>query len=181
MDSEINFNVIELLEYIQDTIETAPKVPISGKAMVDKKELLEAIDQIVNYLPDEFKKARWIVNEKDRILAAAKEEYNSVRKDTIEIMRQNVERHDIVKEAKIRAQEIISSAKKDAKAIRLGSRDYSNEILTELDKQIEEKKGELIQILEESYKKEAMDINDNIQGISSTIKENIKELQDMQK
>ena len=142
MDSEINFNVIELLEYIQDTIETAPKVPISGKAMVDKKELLEAIDQIVNYLPDEFKKARWIVNEKDRILAAAKEEYNSVRKDTIEIMRQNVERHDIVKEAKIRAQEIISSAKKDAKAIRLGSRDYSNEILTELDKQIEEKKGE---------------------------------------
>lgn len=41
MDSEINFNVIELLEYIQDTIETAPKVPISGKAMVDKKELLE--------------------------------------------------------------------------------------------------------------------------------------------
>ena len=96
-------------------------------------------------------------------------------------MRQNVERHDIVKEAKIRAQEIISSAKKDAKAIRLGSRDYSNEILTELDKQIEEKKGELIQILEESYKKAAMDINDNIQGISSTIKENIKELQDMQK
>ena len=73
MDSEINFNVIELLEYIQDTIETAPKVPISGKAMVDKKELLEAIDQIVNYLPDEFKKARWIVNEKDRILARSEE------------------------------------------------------------------------------------------------------------
>ena len=32
-------------------------------------------------------------------------------------------------------------SQKDAKAIRLGSRDYSNEILTELDKQIEEEKG----------------------------------------
>ena len=180
MENEINFNVIELLEYLQDTIERAPRVPISGKAMIDKKDVLEIIDQIVNYLPDEFKKAKWIVNEKDRILGEAKDEYNSVRRETIEIMRQNVERHDIVKEAKIRAQEIISSAKKDAKAIRLGSRDYSNEILTELDKQIEEKREELIRTIEECYKKAAMDIDNNIQGISSTIKENIKELQDMQ-
>lgn len=179
MENEINFNVIELLEYLQDTIERAPKVPISGKAMIDKKDVLEIIDQIVNYLPDEFKKAKWIVNEKDRILGEAKAEYNSVRRETIEIMRQNVERHDIVKEAKIRAQEIISSAKKDAKSIRLGSRDYSNEILTDLDKQIEEKREELIRTIEESYRKVAMDIDNNIHGISSTIKENIKELQDM--
>ena len=179
MENEIDFNVIELLEYLQDTIERAPKVPISGKAMIDKKDVLEIIEQIVNYLPDEFKKAKWIVNEKDRILGEAKDEYNSVRRETIEIMRQNVERHDIVKEAKIRAQEIISSAKKDAKAIRLGSRDYSNEILTELDKQIEEKREELIRTIEECYKKAAMDIDNNINGISSTIKENIKELQDM--
>ena len=179
MENEIDFNVIELLEYLQDTIERAPKVPISGKAMIDKKDVLEIIEQIVNYLPDEFKKAKWIVNEKDRILGEAKDEYNSVRRETIEIMRQNVERHDIVKEAKIRAQEIISSAKKDAKAIRLGSRDYSNEILTELDKQIEEKREELIRTIEENYKKAAMDIDNNINGISSTIKENIKELQDM--
>jgi len=179
MENEINFNVIELLEYLQDTIERAPRVPISGKAMIDKKDVLEIIDQIVNYLPDEFKKAKWIVNEKDRILGEAKEEYNSVRRETIEIMRQNVERHDIVKEAKIRAQEIISSAKKDAKAIRLGSRDYSNEILTDLDKQLEEKREELIRTIEECYRKAAMDIDNNINGISSTIKENIKELQDM--
>lgn len=180
MENEVNFNVIELLEYLQDTIERAPKVPISGKAMIDKKDVLEIIDQIVNYLPDEFKKARWIVSEKDRILGEAKDEYNSVRKETIEIMRQNVERHDVVKEAKIRAQEIISSAKKDAKAIRLGSRDYSNEILTDLDSQIEEKRAELIEKLEENFKQAAMELNNNIQGISSTIKENIKELQDMQ-
>ncbi len=179
MENEINFNVIELLEYLQDTIERAPRVPISGKAMIDKKDVLEIIDQIVNYLPDEFKKAKWIVNEKDRILGEAKDEYNSVRRETIEIMRQNVERHDIVKEAKIRAQEIISSAKKDAKAIRLGSRDYSNEILTDLDKQLEEKREELIRTIEECYRKAAMDIDNNINGISSTIKENIKELQDM--
>ncbi len=180
MDSEVNFNVIELLEYLQDTIDRAPRVPMSGKSMIDKKDILEIIDQIVNYLPDEFQKAKWIVGEKERILGEAKNEYNNVRKETIEIMRQNVEQHDVVKEAKIRAQEIISAAKRDAKAIRLGSRDYSNEILKELDNEILEKKEELIKNLEESYKKAVMDISENIQGISSTIKENIKELQGMQ-
>lgn len=180
MDNDVNFNVVELLEYLQDTIDRAPKVPMSGKSMIDKKDILEIIDQIVNYLPDEFKKAKWIVGEKERILGEAKNEYNNVRKETIEIMRQNIEQHDVVKEAKIRAQEIISAAKRDAKAIRLGSRDYSNEILKELDKEIAEKKGELIRSLEESYKRAVIDINDNVQGVSSTIKENIKELQGMQ-
>ena len=28
MENEIDFNVIELLEYLQDTIERAPKVPL---------------------------------------------------------------------------------------------------------------------------------------------------------
>ena len=44
-------------------------------------------------------------------------------------MKQNVETHDLVREAKMRASEIIALAQRDAKAIRIGSREYSNEIL----------------------------------------------------
>ena len=57
-------NVIELLEYLQEIVENSPKVPMTGKAMIDKKEIIEVIDQIINYLPDEFKKAQWVMNEK---------------------------------------------------------------------------------------------------------------------
>ena len=46
----------------------------------------------------------------------------------------------MVKEAKLRASEIIALAKRDAKAITIGSREYSTEILSQLDKEIEEKK-----------------------------------------
>ena len=65
---EINSNVLDLLEYIQDTITRAKSVPMSGKIMVDKKEMTEAIEQVINYLPDEFKKAKWVSIEKNRIL-----------------------------------------------------------------------------------------------------------------
>ena len=52
----IEDNIIELLEYLEELIETSPKVPITGKTIIDKKEFLEVIDQIVNTLPDQLKK-----------------------------------------------------------------------------------------------------------------------------
>ena len=30
-------NVIELLEYLQDVVDNSPKVPMSGKTMIDRK------------------------------------------------------------------------------------------------------------------------------------------------
>ena len=105
---KVELNVIELLEYLQDMVESSPKMPITGKTIIDKKEFNEVIDQIINYLPDQFKKAQWVVNEKDRILQEAQKEFDNVKKETVEIMKQNVETHDLVREAKMRASEIIA-------------------------------------------------------------------------
>ena len=176
---KIELNVIELLEYLQDMVESSPKMPITGKTIIDKKEFNEVIDQIINYLPDQFKKAQWVVNEKDRILQEAQKEFDNVKKETVEIMKQNVETHDLVREAKMRASEIIALAQRDAKAIRIGSREYSTEILSQLDKEIEEKKLQLIQSMQDSFEKAAKEIDEKMTKSSDTIKENINELRNM--
>ena len=178
---KMDVNIIELLEYLQDLVENSSKVPMSGKVMIDKKEIIEVIDQIINYMPDQFKKAEWVMNERERILDEAKKEYDSVRKDTMTMMKQNVEKHDIVKEAKIRAEEIITSAQRDAKAIRLGSRDYSDEILTQLDKEIEEQKIKLIKSLQSSFESVAKNIDTSLSDACDVIKDNVKELRGMKK
>lgn len=176
---KLEVNIVELLEYLQDLVEGAPKVPITGKSMVDKKEVNEVIDQIVNYLPDQFKRAQWVMSEKDRILGDAQKEYEMVKKETVEMMKHNVENHDIVKEAKIRASEILALAQRDAKAIRIGSREYSNEILSELDKELEVKRSKLIQSMQKSFEVVAKEIDENMSNASVTIKENIAELRNM--
>ena len=56
--NKVELNVMELLEYLEEILENAPKVPITGKAMIDTKEFEEVIEQIRNYLPDELKKAK---------------------------------------------------------------------------------------------------------------------------
>lgn len=177
--NKVELSVIELLEYLQDMVESSPKMPITGKTIIDKKEFNEVIDQIINYLPDQFKKAQWVINEKDRILQDAQKEYDSVKKETFEIMKQNVENHDIVREAKLRANEIIALAQRDAKAIRIGSRDYSNEILMQLDVEIEKQKAELIKAMQESFEKVAKEIDDNLTKTGTIIKDNIAELRTM--
>jgi vacuolar-type H+-ATPase subunit H len=178
---KIDVNIVELLEYLQDLVENSSKVPMSGKVMIDKREIVEVIDQIINYMPDQFKKAEWVMNERERILNEAKKEYDSVKKETMAMMRQNVENHDIVREARTRAQEIIASAQRDAKAIRLGSRDYSDEILTQLDKELEDQKIKLINSLQNSFESVAKEIDSNLSSACDIIKDNIKELRGMKK
>lgn len=172
-------SVIELLEYLQDMVDNSPKVPITGKAIIDTKEFEEVIEQITSYLPDQLKKAQWVVNEKDRILEEAKKEYDMAQKESFEIKKQSIENNDVVREAKIRAQEIIAQAQRDAKAIRIGSRDYSNEILMQLDIEIEKNKTELIKSMQASFEKVAKDIDENLSKTGSRIKENIAELKTM--
>ncbi|MGG7143768.1 ATPase [Clostridium nigeriense] len=176
---KVEVNIIELLEYLEELIETAPKVPITGKSVIDKKEFLEVIDQIINYIPDQVRKAQWVMNEKDRILGDAQKQYESTKSEIMEMMKQNVENHDLVKEAKVRANEIIALAQRDAKAIRIGSREYSTEILSQLDREIEERRNKLIEDMQKSFEMVAKEIDENLTSTGSKIKENISELRGM--
>lgn len=176
---KVEVNIIELLEYLEELIETAPKVPITGKSVIDKKEFLEVIDQIINYIPDQMRKAQWVMNEKDRILGDAQKQYESTKSEIMEMMKQNVENHDLVKEAKVRANEIIALAQRDAKAIRIGSREYSTEILSQLDREIEERRNKLIEDMQKSFEMVAKEIDENLTSTGSKIKENISELRGM--
>jgi Cell division initiation protein len=172
-------DIIQLLEYMQEIVETSPKVPITGKVMIDKKEVLEIIDQVINYLPDEFKKAQWVLGEKERILTEANKQYEAVKKETMEMLRKQVENHDIAREAKIMAQEIIASAQRDAKAIRLGARDYADEILCQLDKEVESKCDAMVQSFQSTLDNFVQSLGDDLKSTTGTIRGNIKELRNM--
>lgn len=168
--------IVKLLEYLEEIIDTGIKMPLTGKVLVDKEEALSTLEKIVNYLPDEFKKAEWICEEKERLLKQAREEAEEIRKENINYVKKQIENHDIVKEAKQRSEELLNAAREDAKTIRLGARDYADEVLSQLDKEISTKGEEMLN----RVKKEVDDfINQLGVGLSGDIKnvrENIKEL-----
>ncbi|MGG5462350.1 ATPase [Clostridium sp. B9] len=172
MDSE----VMDTLDYLRDTVEGASKVPITGKVVVDRKEILELIDRIANCLPDEIKKSQWVLSEKERILAEARKENENVKHETYEMMKKRVENHNIVKEAELRAQEIIANAQRQAKTIRLGSREYADEVLSQLENEIQERREVFLNHMKNNMEKFAMDFTEDLDKTTFEIRSNIKEL-----
>lgn len=172
-------DIIELLEYLQEIIETSSKIPVTGKVVVNKKEVLEIVDQIINNLPEQFKKAQWIVEEKQKIINEAKEEAELIRRESIDQIKKQIENHDVTREARIKAQEIISSAQKDAKNMRLSARDYADEILCQLQEEVDSRGKEMVNKVKNEVEKFIASLDGQVSSTSSTIKQNIKELRNL--
>jgi vacuolar-type H+-ATPase subunit H len=172
-------DVIKLLEYLQEIIESSSKIPVTGKAVINKREILDIIDQIINHLPDEFKKAEWICDEKERILVDAKIQAKIFEEETIDKINRRVEKQDLVKEAQTRAEEIIASAQRDGKIMRLGAKDYADEILSQLDKEIEAKGKLMLHKIKDDVQSFLIDLQGEVTDTTSSIRENVKELRSM--
>lgn len=172
-------DVMELLEYLQEILETSSKMPITGKVLINKKEALDVVDKIINCLPEEFKKAQWIVKEKQRILGEATREADEVKRKAMDMLKRQVENHDITIEAVKRAEEIIAAAQKDAKAMRLGARDYADEVLSQLQNEIELKGDEIVDRVKTEVEKFVGALDKELLKATDTLRDNVKELRSM--
>ncbi|WP_251860332.1 ATPase [Clostridium sp. Marseille-Q2269] len=172
-------DVMKLLAYLEETIESGSSIPLTGKVAINKKESLEIIDKIINCLPDEFKKAQWICEEKERILDEAMEEAENIKRENLIMFKKQIENHSITKQATIEAEAIIKNAENESKCIRVGARDYADELLTDLDKEIEEKSQQMINLLTRNSEAFTASLQDSVKLRTDTIRENIKELRNM--
>lgn len=169
-------NIIKLLEYLQEIVETGGKLPLSRKVSVNKKEMTDVINQIMDELPDEFRKAQKIIRDRDRIINDAIKEADVIRERNLENLREEVEKHDITKEAEEKAQRIILSAKKEAEDMKLASIEYAYNLLKKLDGQIQVRKSETTNRIKKDMQQFDMDIENDFKAISNVISENIDEL-----
>lgn len=121
--------ILSILETLEDIIEKSVSVPFSGRCLVDREEVLEIIKEMRLKLPDDLKQAKWVKEERQRILMEAQKEANNVVKEAEGKIASLVDDHEITKQAYDQANEIISNAQKNAKEIRLGTREYADSIL----------------------------------------------------
>ena len=73
-------------------------------------------------IPEEIKQARWIVKERQEMLAEAKDK-----------QAQLVSQEEVVRQAERLAEDIVEEARAREREIRLGAEDYADEILNTLE------------------------------------------------
>ncbi|MCT4594885.1 MAG: ATPase [Anaeromicrobium sp.] len=134
-------NVLKLLDELEDIIDSSSSIPFAGKTFVDKDEILEIIKEIRLQLPDEVKQAVWIKEERQKILIEAQHEADNIIDDAKDHIEQMVEKDEVTKEAQKRAEEIIAQAQESAKEMRIGARQYTDELLHNMESQLESMLG----------------------------------------
>ena len=67
-------DVLVLIDKLDDIIHNARSVPLTDSVMIDREEIYDILDQMRSTIPEEIKQARWIVKERQEMLAEAKRE-----------------------------------------------------------------------------------------------------------
>ena len=126
-------DVLVLIDKLDDLVHNAKSVMMTDQVRVDKEEIYDILDQMRATIPEEIKQARWIVKERQEMLAEAKREAERVVKEARERQDRLVSEEEVYKQAERAAEDIIQDAREREREIRLGAEDYADEILGTLE------------------------------------------------
>jgi len=73
-------DVLVLIDKLDDLVHNAKAVPLTDQVRIDREEIYEILDQMRATIPEEIKQARWIVKERQEMLAEAKRERSEERR-----------------------------------------------------------------------------------------------------
>ena len=135
MDMEMD--IMEIIDMMEETIDKASTVPLTGKVMIDKEELLDYIQEIRLLYPDELKEAKWVKEERQRILSEAESRAEAIRKSAEETQMQLIDEHEITKRAYEKTNELINSATSRAMDIKTDTDQYVDDLLNDLEHRLD--------------------------------------------
>ncbi len=178
--------VLELLDYLQQTIDMSPK-NLVGKVSINKKEVLRTLNEMRKLLPDEFEEAKNLMNRKEVILDEARSEAEHIIEDSRKRAQQEYENCDVLVTAKKEAEEILESANEEAKKIKgeankqakdlkFGVMNYADSTLSNLQKDIDIIGEESLKVIQNEMEEMLVKLYKEISSTTSKVRENIKEL-----
>lgn len=163
--------VLELLEELEDIVDAATKVPMMSKVMVEAEDIFSIVREIRLALPDDVQQAKWIRDERDRILEDAKNEYERIIREAKKQADYLVETDEITMRATKLSQEIRQDAEVHAKLLKMRTYDYVDKMLYDMQAKMDELNmryfGEMYANLEKTFEQINQTLSDNREEIKT--------------
>ena len=125
--------ILQMIDMLEDKVEQSKTIPLLNRALIDRDELLAAIEELRLNLPEDIKQARLIKDERKRILAEAQTEADGIINGAKEKMQKLVDEHEITRKAYEQANQIIAAAQKNSRELRMGARQYVDSLFVDTD------------------------------------------------
>ena len=129
-------DIEQIMNEIEAKIDGCKTIPIWGRGIIDKEEILDLIQDMRNKFPEELKQAKWVKEERQRIINDAQKEAAAMIKTTEEKIAAMVNEHDITQQAYQKANQIVDSAQQNSREIRLGANQYADDVLRALEDEL---------------------------------------------
>ena len=95
---------------METLVETSKSVPVSGNILVDRKKVLELVDQLRLTIPEEIRSAEDVLSQKDQILNTATNDARRTKSMAEDELRGRLNSSELVTQAETRAAETIKDA-----------------------------------------------------------------------
>ncbi|MCD1147099.1 ATPase [Peptoniphilus sp. KCTC 25270] len=129
-------DVIRLIEDLEDMLEVSNTIPLTGKVMVDKEEVMHILDQLKNQIPQDVSNAQNIVAKENEILEDANMQAKQIVQAAHMEAQKLVDEDELVILAQEKAKEMMDRAEEESTQIRKSSREYVDGLLEETQVQL---------------------------------------------
>ncbi len=133
MDNTVD-SILGMMEGIVDSAKIFPMT--HGKVLIDQEQFLDMLADLRSQLPRELEEARRIVADRSNILETAKKEAEMTTRVAEERARKLVDHDEIVKQAQMKANEIMSTAQLQSRELKKAAMEYADSMLGQVDEQL---------------------------------------------
>ena len=125
-----NSGVLELVEIMYQMVTEAVNVPLGkNRCVIERDRFFDILDELKAQLPAEIEESRKLMAARQEFIAGAKREAESIRRVAEEHARQRVEDDEVVREAKLKANEVVSKAESKAAELKKMANIYADDTL----------------------------------------------------
>ena len=124
----------KLLEDLEVLIESSSRIPMTTKRMVEEDEIMRIIDSIQESLPLELEESRRIVADKDKVLADAQRQAETLIDQAKDYIAKLTAESELVKQAQ---DQIINAANQSSDELKASSIQYAGDVLKYVENNLE--------------------------------------------
>lgn len=122
-----------LLDQLEELVAQAKAMPLSSSVLLNREELLGTVHRMQGLLPEEIKQARFIVKDREELLAKARERAEEIIADGRAAQAELLRDEAVAKAAEDEAMRILADAEEAAHRIRREADDYVDARLESLE------------------------------------------------
>jgi len=129
----IIIEILALVDRLEKLVNDGWRVPLSAKTVIDENAFFELIDQMRVSIPQEIKRANELLQEREKVLAAASDEAERIIEGAREHAARLVDENEIMAAARAEAEGIKAQARRETAEILKGADEYAVGVLGDLE------------------------------------------------